>query len=410
MNTKLIPALLLSFALVVVGTACGSDDRPNGGLSNTGGQSNGDDASNDQGGATDAEDVPHRDADADAGGDAADADDADDAGDGGDAGDTGDTSCEEGEGQCAEGEICYEGECTEETRELKCEMAEDLGELSPGESINIDSTTVGASDVLDTECGTEEEDVERVFRFTATDDSRVEFSEDYGEQFDARLEFRPQCDDPDVGRSCFDSGSSVFVPGGEQVWLVVEQTVGRTQEFGIELEAFEENCPLGDETCEEGEREICIGGNESATYECAQGCGEEDPACAGDVCDDPIEVTSDTTLSGDLEAYENSFDFEDENFCQTAEGDAIATPGKDIVARLPGLQDGDEVVLDAETNDTNSNAIFVLQDCSSPYQCVVVSAVEERVEWTVDEGGDYLVVFDKFTRNNGPFEYSIEID
>ncbi|QDG49993.1 hypothetical protein FIV42_04330 [Persicimonas caeni] len=409
-NWKVITATLLAMALVA---GCGSDDGPEGGASNIvgGNNNNGNNSRTDggasDGGATDAGDVTTPDAsDATDGTDGDTPDDAGDAADsdGSDGGDT-PTTCPET--PCAVGELCMDGSCVEATAENKCQLAEDLGTLTTSNTLTATGSFLGESDVLAASCSGDT-GPEKIFKFTVAEDSLVQFQETWVGQADGKIEFRSTCTQQASQQRCYDAGSSLFVPANTDVWMVVEQDVGRSSDFTIELSASGESCPLGQSVCTNGEMEICTGGNQSQVFACADSCADGS-ACLGDFCDQAIDVTATATFTGDLKAYTNSIDFDGETFCALGDGSTVPTPGREVVFRFPNLVQGQTINIDAQTGDSNVNAVFILNGCgANPYQCVDVFVSPEKGDWVAPADGTYYVVVDKLTSGGETFQYSFE--
>lgn len=409
MKQRIVYILALSFLLVAGGVACGSDDEADNPLGGGGGGHNGGEESDASDAASpDATDAT--DGDTDAGGegpgDAGDSGDADDADDR-DADDAGPDAgaCDDGD-DCSGDQVCHEGACVDETPEVACDRAEDLGTLT-SETLTVEGSFDEGSDVLETSCASSS-GPEKMYRFRVEEDSLVSHRTTLDGQVDAKLEFRDECTEQGADERCFDADGRMFAPADSEMWLVVERDVGRAGDFEIELEATEESCPMGERRCSDGELEICSGNSQGETYDCAAGCAG-DSQCAGDVCSEAIDVTASTTFSGDLGAYSNRIDFEDEDLCALADGTNVPTPGNELVFRFPDLSEGQVIHVDMKTDDPNSNALFVLDSCQSePYACEYVNADDEKGDWTVREAGTYYLVVDKLTEGVNDYRYAFE--
>lgn len=336
--------------------------------------------------------------------DASDASDTPNPDDGGDA-----TQDQCPQTPCGAGQVCDDGTCVDETPAIKCAGAEDLGTLDITSSLTASGTFTDASDILEASCADADDTPEKVFRFVTAEDSRIDFDVTWNGNFAAVVEFRTSCDDSTSSLSCRETDSAIaFVPAGTEVFMVVEMAQGVAGDFAVELTATAETCPQGQQSCSSGELEICSGGGQSDTYSCADACGADAESCAGDVCSEAISVTQTQTFSGDLAAYTSKFNFDGASFCESPSGTAIPTPGNDIIFALPNLTTSDTVTIDAETNDDNVNAIFIMtQDpCSSTPQCVRVEGTQERFDFTPSADGTHYVIIDKTTESSGAFNYS----
>ena len=339
-----------------------------------------------------------------------DASDADDSGDGSGTNDSGDATGDQcPETPCGDGQVCDDGTCVEETAASKCAAAEDLGELGTTDSITATGSFTELSNVMQSSCSETADTPEKVFRFVTGQDSRIDFDVTWNGNFAAVVDFRTSCEESSSTLSCRERDFAIeFVPAGTEVFMVVEMAQGVAGDFTVELTATAETCPQGQRSCSSGELEICQGGGQSNTYSCAGACGADTQSCAGDLCSEAISVTQTQTFTGTLEAYTDSFDFDGASFCESASGTNIPTPGADILFELPNLTTSDSVAIDAETNDDNLNAIFIMKQdpCASTPQCVRVEGTQESFDFTPGEDGDYYVIIDKTTQSRGEFNYS----
>ncbi|QED31216.1 hypothetical protein FRD00_04335 [Persicimonas caeni] len=399
--------MIVAAALLFVGStaACGGEeDGPgNGGVQ---GPNNENDVSLDAGNA-DAPDVGDT-GDADASvtdGDLSEGDAATDAPDA-DA-DPGDTSCQEV--SCQAGEVCVDGTCLEETPARKCQLAEDLGTLTLDSPIVVSSTTAEASDVLTATCSSGGNEV--VYKFDVAQDSLVSFESDFPEQFDAVFEFRQNaCESPaDEDVSCFDGNNDLSVAAGTTVYLVVEQTLGRGNDFDFTLSAAEETCPAGVERCDAGTFEVCTGGTSSQTFACADTCADAE-VCSGSLCSNAIAVSGSASFGGDLGAYQANIDFSNNSLC-TVDTSTVSTPGREVIFELQGLDAGQTVTINTGPNV----GIFIAPSCSQSIVCeeaFVASGTNSSVAWTVPSGvsdESYFVIIDKQSTTAGSFSYGFDI-
>lgn len=325
--------------------------------------------------------------------------------------DTTDTDVDPGptcpETPCQGSQICVEGRCLDDTPANKCAAAEDLGALSPGTPITIADSTAGASDILMNSCGGQGD--EKVYKFTVSETSRVSFETGWPGQFDASVEFRfDGCEAPG-STQCFDANSDLSVNAGETVYLVVEQYVGRGNDFGLELSATAEDCTPGETTCNSGSLAVCGGDGNTITRECADTCGGPDE-CAGTVCANAIAMSGSANFAGDLAAYPKNFNFESNAEC-TVQDTPLPTPGAEVIFKLESLNAGQLVSITAGTN----RAMFFTTDCQNTPVCdaaLVGSGVDGTAQWTVPTGfvnQDVFLIIDGRNENPGDFNYDIDI-
>ncbi|MFP4597492.1 MAG: hypothetical protein ACLFVJ_04520 [Persicimonas sp.] len=410
--------MLLATCLAFGTVACGSDDPDNGGGGISGSNSSGNNNSAPDAGDADASEPSDADASTDDVGDVGDvgADGGADGGtDGGSDGGGADEDANEDAGEeqcpavpCEDGEDCVDGECMVLTPQSKCDDAEHLGTLSEGSPITISDTTDGATDVVETMCSTGGDEL--IYSFDVAEDSVVSFTESWPEQFDAKVEFRfDTCTEPDVDTRCFDGNDNISLLAGTTAYVIIEQDVGRGNDFELELSATADSCPSGVEYCDQGALQVCLGDGQSDSFACADDCFDGDD-CAGTVCDNAIEVSGSTTFQGDLGAYLSDLDFESNQFCQN-DGISVSTPGPEVAFRLDGLSTGQTVEITAGVN----SAVFITQACSSPLVCedvLVTEGSSNTVDWDVSDGANdtsYYVIIDKRTGTSGEFTYGFDI-
>lgn len=310
---------------------------------------------------------------------------------------------------CQGDTVCVDGRCLEDTPANKCAAAEDLGTLSPGAPITIDDTTAGASDILSNACSGGQGN-ELVYKFTVSEKSRVDFVGTWPAQFSASLDFRfDGCETP--GESlCFDSNSNVSVNAGETVYLVIEQYVGRGNDFSLELTATPESCTPGDTVCSGGTLEVCGGGSSTLSYACADTCTAAGDQCDGGLCANAIAVSASASFSGNLGAYPSNLNFESNTDC-TIDGTPVPTPGAEVIFKLESLNAGQVVSIAAGSN----RAMFFMTDCQATPTCEAVmtgSGSTGTTEWTVPTGfvdQDFYLVIDRRNLSGGDFTYEIDI-
>lgn len=303
--------------------------------------------------------------------------------------------------------ICVDGLCKEDTPANKCAAAEDIGTLSPGAPLTINDTTAGASDILSNNCsggvGSE-----KVYKFTVDQKSRISFEAGWPQQFDATVSFRfDGCEAPGE-ELCFDANSSLSANAGDTVILVVEQTVGRGNDFSLTLSATPESCSPGESSCNGDVLEVCGGNNNTLSYDCADSCNAGQ--CDGSVCANAIAVSASASFSGDLAAYPANLNFESNASC-TVEGTPLPTPGPEVIFKLESLNAGQVVSVAAGSN----RAMFFMTDCQAAPTCEAAmtgSGSAGTAEWTVPSGytnQDVYLVIDRRTQSSGDFTYAIDI-
>lgn len=407
--------------LLVIGlVGCGSDDDLDGGnnISSNNSNSNNSNGTVLDGGtdATDATDAPVADADVDL----QDTFEADSGGDA-DAGGTIDGDAEvdssDAEGECpqvpcAQAETCQDGVCVADTASAKCGAAEDLGQLALGDTLTIDDSLRNASDLLTTTCGAAEGE-EAIFRFSVDETVQVHFSATWHGQFDGVVEFRKDsCEVPaSANDPCFDHEQRSFrAEPGHDYYMIVEKSVGRAHDFTIELEVDEAGCVPGTDECTSDTLTRCLSNGNEENYECADECNAAATHCRGDTCEEAIVVTAPATFTGDTAGYHGAYEFYDITACEV-DGSSVNTPGQEVVFVLPNLNAGQAVTVDAATNDSNSNAIFITGECGRPDEisCLATTFVDEVLTWTVPADGTYYVFVDRVSSVASTFQYSIDI-
>ncbi len=290
-----------------------------------------------------------------------------------------------------------------------CDGFESLGTLPGASTTNASGNTADGTNLVDPSCGSSDKR-EVVFEFTVDQPMRINTEVQSQDTDDWVLAlYTGSCDSPERLK-CKTGTADVFVAeAGETYYLAVETGAGSTDAaFSLALETTRLDCaPVGSTTCDGDRVTHCeSGGMSEVTYECAYAC--ESGACGGDVCDNAIEVASSgtTTFSGSYTGYVSNFNFDNRADCSSSDA-GVNTPGQDLVFSLPGLSAGQEVVVDASA-DEFQNAIFVMEGCSSQEACVAGGLqVDEILEWTVPDDGDYHVVVDLLEEADGDFEFTI---
>lgn len=322
---------------------------------------------------------------------------------------------------CIAGEICVAGTCIDDTAARKCGDAQNLGQLKHGATTTASGTLRRASDVIATACGPDQTasnvGAEAVFKFTVEQDSRIDFKARWLGEFDGVIAFHTDsCEIPGSSMdACFDhEEQSLHALAGHDYYMIVELSVGRGHDFTVELTAQPVDCIPGSDaanTCSDGTFYRCEGAGESVAYDCAANCNGAGTECLGNSCAEPIVVTASTTFSGNVQSYDSKYDFQFIAGCEV-EDTAVPTAGQEVIFMLPNLTAGQTVTVDAQTNDLNSNAIFITSNCGTPTELTCVAATyggEERLIWTVPADGRYFVFIDKDTGAGNAFEYSIDI-
>jgi hypothetical protein len=423
----LVGSVLLAMAV----TACGDDPPPQDPI--TGGNNGDADATVSDAGDTSGDDAETDDVADDDGttDDATDgANDGETEGDGGDTGDSSDTgddgdtgtqTCETGD--CDSGELCVEGSCVAETPQTKCQTADDIGVLPMNTQTTISDSLLDQSDILTTACGEPGpnfEGGERVYKFSVDEPAELDFNANWDGQFDGLLDFRTgDCPSGSTSSAqCFDSeNETVALEPNTDYYLVVEHTVGRADDFTVTLEPSPLSCVPGTTTCENETLERCSGAGQGESFNCADTCSAPPSgsttatACSGNACADAIEVVGAGTYVGDINAYSSEYDFSQIPGCEVG-GTPVATPGAEVVFKISGAPAGTEFKIDAVTNDTNNNAIFVTSNCGNQASltCVASYLSNEDPTWTVpNDNTDYFIFIDKTSNTGDIFHYQLSV-
>ena len=311
---------------------------------------------------------------------------------------------------CDEGQKCVRGDCVPEDARLACDEIDDRGVLQINQNYTLVGDTTSFVDTLDTACVETVNGfsgAENAFKFQVSVDALTRLTlTSSATNVDWLMEVRTGgCEDGE-STLCSDPEQTQFVArAGVDYYLVVEPKVGFDKgPFQIVMQFQEVTCSPGDRTCINDTVEVCGQG----TYACAGGC--DTGACGGDACANAIDVTASMSFSGDSQGYRSNFNFESETSCSPSMASGIATPGPDMVFRLPGLTVGQIVTIDTTMNDSNDNAIFILNDCTEPAQaCLSGRDLGDTLTYTVETAGDHFVVVDKLSTSPKPFNYVIDI-
>ena len=308
---------------------------------------------------------------------------------------------------------CVRGACVDETLLVACEVPEELGEVDLATMYMGSGDTAGFVDGIKAHCGSENplSGAENAISFTVPALAVASFKLTSSAPFDWLIEVREEaCIDLDTNAvECSDVEDFDFpVEPGQDYWILVEPSIG------IDVGAFDWTlsfqgliCVPGERTCEDATTVLeCRGGDEEVLLGCGTAC--DAGVCHGDSCADPVEVTAGMSFSGDSRGFTSSLDFGSQTTCSTgAEG--IQTPGQEMVLSLPNLTSGQTVTVDASMNDTNDNAIFVLETCAQDTPCLAANDIGDVLTWTVPADGAYFIVIDKLSSSPREFNYTIDI-
>lgn len=313
---------------------------------------------------------------------------------------------------CDPGFVCVEGTCEAEAAEgFACAVPRELGPLSEGgHQIKVDAVE-GQPNQQQTSCASEDFSPEAVFSFSVAETSRITPRIIESEQ-NLVIEVREgACSNPEAGQFC-DGGSGLqnfYASPGTTYYLIVEARAAfDIGAFTLELEVERLACAPADSwTCEGNQRTLCLRGEEERTYDCAVGC--DGSVCLGDSCQNPIEVTASTTLTGNLVPFSNHIDLAESPSCSTEGTTGPDTPGKEVIIMLRNLQPAQTVIVDASGNPF-ATAIGITKGCSSgTISCIAADSTSNVLEWSVVDGGDYFLIIDARRPQDADFIYSIEI-
>lgn len=317
---------------------------------------------------------------------------------------------------CDEGQVCVDGVCEYITDPgYSCAEPFDLGTLTEDGFFTMSVNPVGQPNVVETTCSNSDESSQVVFQFEVAGPTRITFDTDRVDPdipipVMARELRAGSCRQAEAMEWCTINPRTFEALPGEEYYLIIESNEGNELSgFVLEYEVEQLVCfPPGDWSCEGGERSLCYQGLEERVFDCAGECaGSEE--CAGDRCSTAIEVTASQTFSGDFAAYENTFDFSGSPTCTTDQTAGVATPGRDVVFALPGLETGQTVKVDK--GELGLAVIAVMSECSrSGMTCLAGDTQVGELEWTVPADGSYFVVISPRTAASGSFEFSIEIE
>lgn len=320
---------------------------------------------------------------------------------------------------CSEGEVCVEGDCVAETSHgYGCADPYDLGTLSGAQEVSQLADPRQEENVVTAECATSDSDSpQAVFRFDV--DEPVAVNLDLEQTFDESLAVLNQdiregsCMSMDSSIECETEPQAVFAEPGNDYYVIVEARSGQDiGEFELTVNTETTACfPVNETSCGDGELVYCHGGEEERFYSCAGDCIEQsgDDVCAGDHCSAPIEVTESQTITADMTAYSDELNVLHPDTGCVPDNDEFSEYGRDLVFKLPGLEEGTTVELTPPADPRF--VVGVMEQCSEMApECLVADDTNEGLDWEVPSAGDYYVVFHQNTTAEGEVEFDINID
>lgn len=340
----------------------------------------------------------------------------DDDGDGDDSdangdGDEVDDPC--AEVSCGIGEVCVEGTCIANADAgYSCAEPFDLGVLNEEGTFTKTVNPAGQPNTLNTSCSVDDQSPQAVFRFTVETPTEVTFN---------TAPTDPEIPIPVIVRevrvdscisgaveTCTNNNNRGFTAQpGKTYFLIMEANQGQDINFfDLEYTAAPAICaPPGARTCSEGQIEVCFGGTEVLTHECAEGCSGDE--CAGNRCENALEVRSSTTFTGEFPAYENLFDTSNSPTCSTS-GSTVSSPGRDLVFSLPEMIAGQGLSVSLE--GFNLAVIGVMSTCSETPECIAAESRTGELSWTVPQDGSYYLFVSARASVDDKFSVSIDIE
>jgi hypothetical protein len=291
-----------------------------------------------------------------------------------------------------------------------CNGLEPLGVLPGASTINASGNTADGTQLVDPTCGTSG-NKEVVFEFSVDQPMRINLEIQSQDTDDWILAlYQGSCDAPSRIK-CKSSRADVFIAEvGKTYYLSVEAATANTDAaFSLALQTNRLNCaPLGSTTCD-GTTAVThceSGGMDEVTYQCPYDCASG--ACGGDICANAIEIANSGThnFSGSYSSYTSEFNFQGRGDCSNSEV-GVNSPGQDLVFSLPGLTAGQQIVVDASA-DGFQNGIFIMRGCSAQEACLEGGLqVNQSLEWSAPDAGDYHVVIDLIDDADGDFDFTI---
>jgi hypothetical protein len=319
-----------------------------------------------------------------------------------------------------------------------CEQAEDLGEIDITAGVKmVTGSTVGGSTRVGSACGFTSAN-EKVFKFTLSGPARLDLALMPDSDINWVMDLRAGDCDGTSSLYCARNTRTTLIANDDKTYFLVVEPLESASEgsFKLSITPSALVClPVGDRSCAGDDLKQCIqGGEQEETLRCAAPCTEG--ACGGDLCENAIVVTSfPFDLEGPADPYQSSFNFAGPNTCVNPDTTyippdpndpdanmmpdppgtmtgSIATPGQDVVFKLPGLVAGQKLTVDASTalGDASDNAIFVLNTCD-PMSCLVALDIGDVLSgWEVPTSGDYTVVVDRRTSSNQDIKIRLTLE
>lgn len=299
---------------------------------------------------------------------------------------------------CAAGEDCVDNACKIVN---SCEAVKNLGELVAGTPVNEKGSFLeSGSDNISGSCGM---GVERIFSFSLTKRSRVDFEAKWLGQFDGAVSFRSTCVDDGSEISCSDMevGFRILEPG--TYFIILEVRLGNPDKFELDLSATELACVPGEGVCAGDELSYCTV-NQPTLYACADTCSLG--ACDGDQCDAPVVIPAKGgAFSGATFDYENSYNFQNSPTCP------LNTDGYDVVYSLGTLAAGNFV----NVKSSPFESVFIMKgmnSCGDTSGCVAMFDGNSDIDYVIPpmEGDEYFVIIDtKIGVQSNAFNHEVNI-
>ncbi len=333
--------------------------------------------------------------------------------------------------ECPPGEFCDEstGECVASEADVgyACEVPEEVMNLSDGDSLDFSFNTDDQPRIEKTACSTDSVGGGHVVvAFTVDEPMWIDLEISGSERQLVQEIRKADCSDYETALSpgCINvynnAPNRYEIEDTDAVYYAIieaRHNQNGTGSFDLSIETEEMFCaPIGSYSCVDGEaRELCHAGTEFREYDCATSC--DDGLCDGHHCDNAIVVTGAMTLEGDVNAYDNQFDFTDHPECSTAGPETIEVEGRrsngqDILFSFPGLAGGQSIYIDARGGTADSTSYFgVLEDCSmTEFECIGGEDQGQVLEFEVPEAGDYYVIWNQNRVPPLDQEFHFEVD
>ncbi len=331
---------------------------------------------------------------------------------------------------CPSGEFCDPdlGLCVESEADegYACEVPEELHSLSEGDSISLSMDTTDQPRSSGTSCD-DSDGGHAVVKLAVDEEMLVEVTLEDQESPLAMEVREGDCGDEEA--AIWDDPQCIAMYEGvtqnfeaqpdTDYYIIIDSFLGaEAGEFTIDISAEGVFClPRNEYRCAEGDiRRLCHNNQEYRDYECATDC--EDNTCFGHRCDNPIEVTGAMTLEGNVNAYEDNFDFRPHPECSTDGLDTIELEGRrsvgqDIIFHFPALESGQVVYIDSTGGTADSTSYFgVVETCDKDnIECIGGEDQDQILEWEVPDSGDYYVIWNQsqVPTNDETFQFEIDI-